>query len=67
MYYGRTNNEAMTLYCNRCDQWFEMDKSQHQGRTKEVACENCGSPVHVPQVGTLSRMWQRLMARLNSA
>jgi uncharacterized paraquat-inducible protein A len=67
MYYGRNGNEATTLYCNQCDQWFEMDTSQAQRHAKEVACENCGSTVHVPQLGTLSRMWQRVMARLNSA
>jgi uncharacterized paraquat-inducible protein A len=65
MYYVRTGNEATTLYCNQCDQWFEIDMGQR--RDKEVACDNCGSPVHVPQVGTLSRMWQRVLARLNSA
>jgi predicted Zn finger-like uncharacterized protein len=67
MYYGRDGKDAITLYCNLCDQWFEIDASQAQPRAKEVACENCGRPVHVPQTGTLSRMWQRVMARLNSA
>jgi DNA-directed RNA polymerase subunit RPC12/RpoP len=55
------------VYCYKCDRWFDLEIDNGRKRPKEIACEDCGSPIRVPARGFLPRIWQRVMRRLNSA
>jgi hypothetical protein len=57
-------NIPVSVYCNRCDMWMqveEQDLSEFDGRA-QVLCDGCGNPLYPPQPG----VWRRAASLLRS-